>query len=247
MKQLQRLGKLSVHLYDNALNGKKEEYFGKITLRGSITTEDLAETLVEQGIGFTKEEILNIARSLSAAALEYVADGFSVKLDLCTVRASLSGIFKGANTSFNPETNMVTICYIASKQAREAIKKAEVVVEGTASRAMVINRVLDVKSGEENSSLTRGRPIKIYGTRLTVEGNDPQVGVWFINAADERQRIPVEQNDMVDNNPSQLTVVVPFLDDGEWYIEIITQSTANKSVMLRETRKTRYELPLEAL
>lgn len=247
MQQLPKNGKLTVQLYENTLTGKKDEFYGKILLRGSVSIEELADLLVDTGIGFTKEQILTISSRLADAALVCVADGFSVKLDTCTLRATINGVFTGSSAPFDPSLHTINITISPSSRAREAIRKAVVTVTGLAPGSMVINRVFDVKSGEENGRLTCGRSLKLFGTRLTIEGTAPKVGVWFISADDETKRIAVEPGDIVDNNPSQLTVVIPELENGEWYVEVTTQSSNTKGILLKEPRTTRFELPLIVL
>jgi hypothetical protein len=53
----------------------------------------------------------------------------------------------------------------------------------------------------------------------------------------------VADPDVVDNNPSQLTVTVPALAAGDYYVEVVTQSTAGQT-LIKEPRSYQYGLAL---
>lgn len=240
----QKHGKLAVQLYENSLTGRKDDYSGKVMLRGSVTIADLADQYVADGCPLSREQITDVWNKLADYALDYLSDGFSVRLGVCTATPSVNGTFIGSAATFNPAVHTLTASFTPSEKTRKTLKNAAVEVAGLARTGTVINRVLDVKSGEENSRLTVGRNLKIYGARLTVQGGEEAVGVWFVSAADETKRVRVDPSDIVDNHPAQLTIVIPPLESGEWFIEIITQGTLNKDVLLKEARSCRFELPL---
>ena len=97
---------------------------------------------------------------------------------------------------------------------------------GAAETGPVINRVEDLYTGTENSVLTPGRNLRIYGQRLRIAGDDPAaVGVWFVAVGETPERIRLDDRDLVDNDPSKLTLVVPSLAPGGYFVEIVTQST----------------------
>lgn len=85
--------------------------------------------------------------------------------------------------------------------------------------------------------------MKIFGQRLRVAGDNVAVGVWFITADESATRTRVSDREVVDNNPSQLTVTVPALTAGDYYVEVVTQSSTGQ-VLLKEPRSYRYELAL---
>lgn len=247
MEQLPKKTRLKIYLYENMLTDKKDEFFGKVDTSGFVTIEELADMLVAGGSRYTREQLLGASDEIAQAAFTSVANGFTVKLKTCTLRATISGTFTGARAQFDPNQHTIGVSCSPSPHARETVKKAVVTVSGLAPAVMYINRVYDVKSGEENGRLTCGRSLKIYGGRLTIQGSDPKVGVQFVSATDELVRVPVESDDIVDNTPSQLTVVVPTLDNGEWYLEVTTQSGKGKGQLLKEARTTRFEIPLIVL
>ena len=131
-----------------------------------------------------------------------------------------------------------------SAALREAMKAATVVVQGVATSGTVINKVQDMYSDEENGIITPNRNLKIFGQRLKIVGENPaDVGVWFIKSDDETARVKVDERDIIDNNPSQLTVVTPALAAGEYYVEVATQYSKG-ATLLKEPRTFRFELPL---
>jgi Domain of unknown function (DUF4469) with IG-like fold len=100
-----------------------------------------------------------------------------------------------------------------------------------AESSAAILQVTDVKSGSVNDLLTPGRNLKIAGSKIKVAGNDPFIGVFFVNTT-SNVRTMVEESDMVTNNPSELIVVIPALPAGTYQLEVVTQYAG--SMMLKE-------------
>ncbi|WP_148285377.1 DUF4469 domain-containing protein, partial [Flavobacterium sp. B17] len=86
------------------------------------------------------------------------------------------------------------------------IPNIEVSILGVAESSAVILQVTDVKSGSVNDLLTPGRNLKILGSKIKVTGEDPSVGIYFVDATTQA-KTKVEQSDIViNNNPSDYIV-----------------------------------------
>ncbi|SEM53899.1 protein of unknown function [Chryseobacterium taichungense] len=97
----------------------------------------------------------------------------------------------------------------------------------------MILQVTDVKSDFVNDLLTSGRNLEIAGSTMKVTGEDPSVGVFFVNAA-MQARIKLEASDIVTNNPSEVMVVIPELAAGTYEIKVVTQYAG--IIILKEPR-----------
>jgi hypothetical protein len=65
--------------------------------------------------------------------------------------------------------------------------------------------------------------------------------VWFVEAGEAAARTRVDDRDMVDNNPAALTVVIPPLAAGGYFVEVVTQSGSNSKTQIKEARTYRFE------
>jgi hypothetical protein len=121
---------------------------------------------------------------------------------------------------------------------RKELEQVTVEILGVADTGAVIAQVLDVRTGSVNDLLTPLRNLKITGHKIKVAGDDPDVGVYFINSA-TTERTQVEAEDIVTNNPSEVIVVTPALAAGTYQVEIVTQFTVG--TLLKDPRTTTFD------
>lgn len=230
---------LKIQTFDNALTERKDDSTGKVMLNGSVGMEQLARDILPVVGDVQYETIMGIANRLVEAAIKRLQMGCAVNFGICHARPSVSGPFYGKDPRFNPEINSIGVSISATQGVREAMKSIPVEMAGVAPTGPVINYVTDVKTGEMNGALTPVRNLKIYGVRLMIAGESEQNGVYFVSA-NEGERVKVDVTDMVDNTPSQLTVLTPDLSAGEWYVEVVTQYSNGKTTV-KEPRTYRFE------
>ena len=115
-----------------------------------------------------------------------------------------------------------------------------------ASKVVILGKattVEDLFTGMDNGSITPGRNLRIHGQRLRIAGNDPAVvGVWFVAAGESAERIRLDDRDLIDNDPSKLTLIAPTLPSGGYFVEIVTQSSSSAKQLLKEPRTYRFEI-----
>lgn len=235
--------KLNVSLYDNPLTPEKDDYTAKVQLNGTLTNEQIANEIVAERTEYRADTILNILNISDEIKRTRLASGYAINDGVSQMYPAVSGRFVGAGAQFDSALHSVGVTMVASSALRTAMAQTKVVVQNIAAVGPVINKVLDVYSGKENSIITPNRSLKIFGQRLRVVGDNAAVGVWFITADESATRTRVSDREVVDNNPSQLTVTVPALTAGDYYVEVVTQSSTGQ-VLLKEPRSYRYELAL---
>ena len=106
---------------------------------------------------------------------------------------------------------------------------------------MASNNIIEVKdsvSGKVNESLISGGVAEIYGTGIKVVGDNAGNGVYFVK--DDGTKVKVTT--LVQNNPSNLIVLVPTLEGGSYTIEVVTQYGSGKD--LKESRTVTFTHPL---
>jgi hypothetical protein len=120
-------------------------------------------------------------------------------------------------------------------------------VIGEVEGSFHIAHVLDITSGSENDILTPNLPLKIWGHKIKVEGDNAANGVYFVHQA-TKERIKVPKNGFVDNNPSEITVVIPNLPlAGTYKLEITTQYSHGSHSSLKDPKTTTFEHILTTL
>ena len=235
---------LNVRLYDNPLTPEINDYTGKVQLNGTLYNTDVARKIVEQRSEFRYETILNILQIADDVKRTAIATGYSVVDGVSQMRPSVMGRFDGAAASYNPAIHSKSVTMAASAELRKAIAASKVVIMGATTTGPVINRVEDIYTTTDNGVITPGRNLRIYGQRLRIAGDDTAVGVWFVAVGEASERIRLDDRDLVDNDPSKLTLVVPSLAPGGYFVEIVSQTSGNKTTLLKEPRSYRFEILL---
>lgn len=233
---------LNVTLHDNVLTPEANDYTGRVKLNGTWYNTTVARKITEQRSELRYETILSILNMADDIKRSGIASGYSVIDGVAHIRPSVTGRFEGKAAQFDPAVHSKGASMSASPELRQALTASKVTVLGPAQVGPVINRVEDVFSGTENALLTPGRNLRIQGQNLRIAGNDPAVtGVWFVEAGEAAARTRVDDRDMVDNNPAALTVVIPPLAAGGYFVEVVTQSGSNSKTQIKEARTYRFE------
>jgi hypothetical protein len=236
---------LNVVLYDNALTPDPNDRTGMVKLNGTWYNTTVARKIVEQRSELRYETILSILNVADELKRTAIATGYSVIDGVSHMRPAVAGPFRGDAAQYDPAVNKKSVNMSPAPELHRALEASKVAVIGPAPTGPVINRVEDIYSNTENSMLTPGRNLRIYGQRLRIAGDDPAViGVWFVGADETGLRVRVDDRDLVDNQPSTLTLIVPPLVPGGYFVEITTQSTGNSKVLHKTPRTFRFEVVL---
>jgi len=116
---------------------------------------------------------------------------------------------------------------------RKELQSVSVEILGVADASLSIAQVVDVRTGSVNDLLTPNRNLKITGYKLKIAGENPLNGVYFVNQTTQ-VRTKVDTADIVTNNPSELIILIPTLEAGQYKLEVVTQYGI--SVILKDTR-----------
>jgi hypothetical protein len=231
-------------LYDNPLTPDPNDCTGKVQLTGTVYNANIARTLVDRGSEVKYDTIMSILNSADGIKRESLSTGHSVIDGVAQMRPSITGRFDGQASRFNPEIHSLVVVMTPTNETNRLMAGSKAVVIGTASTGPMIGKVEDVYTKNVNGVITPGRNLRISGQRLRIAGSDASVGVWFI-VASTSERIRLDDRDLVNNDPSELTIVVPQLAPDGYFLEVVTQSSGNsKNQLLKEPRTYRFETML---
>lgn len=108
----------------------------------------------------------------------------------------------------------------------------------------VIDDVTGVSTQAINETLTPGGQFIVSGHKIKVAGDKPEVGVYFVSAADPSQRVKVAGH-LAKNTETLVSGIIPALSAGRWKLEIVTQYSSMDN-FLKEPRTITlaYELTI---
>ncbi|MDR1073917.1 MAG: DUF4469 domain-containing protein [Treponema sp.] len=179
------------------------------------------DRILQTGAGLTRNDVLSVLEAEKQVIYAMLADGEAVTTDLFNAYPSVQGVFSGAEDSFDPKRHRVKIHLSEGASLRSVEDQVKTRKVQPGQTGAFIASVTDVKSGSANNLLTPGRPLRIYGSKLKITGDDPSVGVYFKGA--DGSEVKVDITDMVENKPSEVIVMIPALAAGEWTLRLVTQ------------------------
>lgn len=235
--------KVMVELYDLPITGRKDDRFGHVVTRKSLTEDDLVKIVVSRRTDLNAATLKASIDILKQAAIEQVCNGASVAFGLGFFGLRVKGVFTGDNARWDSSKHSLSARVIPTAELREAIGATDVEVRGMAASGTVINSVTDMASGEENRKLTPGSGVNLSGTRIRIEGDDPSVGLKLVDM-ETGEETAVPSGSILVNNPSNVMFIVPSgLPEGDYRLVLTTQSTGYKK-LLKEPRSHEFEYPL---
>lgn len=228
---------LNAWLYDNPLTEDPNDYVGKTKSNGNVNNEDIAHEIVEEGSEVKVETIINILNLSDKKKAQKVAQGHHLNTPLCNGYIGLTGAFRGKSAKFEKGTHRLVSNFSMGSELRAALETVTVDILGVAPTGPVIGNVEDSLSGELNSIITPNNVIKVNGSKIKIEGDDANVGIWFVNV-NGGNKVKVTQ--LITNERSDVVAMVPALEAGSYELELVTQGSGG-GTLLKEARSITFE------
>ena len=230
---------IKAYLYDNVLTDNPNDLIARVSSERSLSIKDICQSAVARGGADISAAAMEHAVNLWLKEMGYrLCDGFSANAQWFTVHPSIKGVFDSPSEKFSPEKHTVAFDFNQGSLLRKELATVDVQILGVADSSLFIAQVIDVKTGSVNDLLTPNRNLRISGSKIKIAGDDPDNGVYFANQSGALMK--VDDSDIVNNNPSELIIVIPALAAGEYQVKIITQySSSNAS--LKEPRTVTFD------
>jgi hypothetical protein len=220
-----------------------DDFYAKVISERTLDIDDICDSSVGRGNAPTTKEAMKINVELFFKEMCYLLkDGFSVNLGYFIVTLCIKGVFRGIRDRFDRSRHSLYFLFTQGEILRREVSDVEVEITGTGDAGTLILEVVDVKTGLVNDRITPDRNLRIKGSKLKLAGDNPNVGVYFINEA-TGEIIKVEADEIVDNKPSELVIVTPQLSAGLYLIQVTTQFSSG-SALLKEPRTVIFDKTL---
>lgn len=227
-------------LRENLLTPAPGNYMAQVADVGSYTLDEIINLMMEKGSSVTRADAAAVLQVYGEVCALLVANGAALNTPLMNASMSISGVFDGANDSFDRRRHAVNLNMTAGTLLRDALASVKCEKTQIASTDPYITEVKDVVSDTVNSALTKGGIVQITGSRLKFDAKDETQGIFFV----PETGAPVRATVVAENKPARLTALIPqTLDAGIRYIEIRTKLLDNNKSL--KTMKTgRFAKPL---
>jgi hypothetical protein len=224
-----------VELYDLPLTDKKDDRFGRVVTTKSLNEDDLIRLAVARRTDLNPSTLRSSLDILKDVAAEELANGASVYFGLGYFNLLVNGVFVGDHAKWNPEVNSLHVKATPSVEVRNTVKNIHVDVRGMAQSGLVINTVLDVASGKENTNLTPGGGVNLAGAKIRIAGDSPDNGIALTEQCSGTVT-RIAPTAILVNEPSKVSFIAPAdLTPGDYKLSLTTQYS-HSSVLLKEPR-----------
>lgn len=219
-------------MVDNTVTAdNKDDKILLLESAGSMNLTQIYDEMKAEDTGLRQETLVHVVTLYERIVARFLLNGYNVNTDLFHAVARFSGVIE--NGKWNPEKNSINIIFNQDKLIREEISNTDVKILGIKSDVMYILETEDKKTKLKDGTATAGRNFFVRGAMLKVAGNAPEVGVTF--TSESGTVLKLEEDEIVTNKPSELTLLIPStLADGTYTLTVTTQY--GKSQLLKTPR-----------
>ena len=231
---------LKYSLRENLLTPAPDDYMAQAADVRSYTLDEIIDLMMEKGTTLTRADVAATLQVYGEVVSAIIKDGSAVNTPLMNTSMSISGVFDGANDSFDKKRHTVNLNITAGTLLRDAITKVKCEKTEGASTDPYITEVTDIVTGTANTTLTKGGVVQLVGARLKFDAKDAAQGIFFVPETGEAVRAAV----IAENKPARLMAIIPAdLAAGTYYIEVRTKIDMGGKKL--KTHKTgRFNKPL---
>lgn len=227
-------------LRENLLTPAPDDYMAQAADVRSYTLDEIIDLMMEKGTTLTRADVAATLQVYGEVVSAIIKDGSAVNTPLMNTSMSISGVFDGANDSFDKKRHTVNLNITAGTLLRDAVTKVKCEKTEGVSTDPYITEVTDIVTGAVNTTLTKGGVVQLVGSRLKFDAKDEAQGIFFVPETGEAVRAAV----IAENKPARLMAIIPAdLAAGTYYIEVRTKIDMGGKKL--KTHKTgRFNKPL---
>ena len=235
---------LKYALRENLLTPAPDDYMAQATDVRSYTLDEIIDLMMEKGTTLTRADVAATLQVYGEVVSAIIKDGSAVNTPLMNTSMSISGVFDGANDSFDKKRHTVNLNITAGTLLRDAVIKVKCEKTEGVSTDPYITEVTDIVTGTVNTTLTKGGVVQLVGSRLKFDAKDAAQGIFFVPETGEAVRAAV----IAENKPARLMAIIPAdLAAGNYYIEVRTKILeGNKSGKTLKTGRFNKALTVAA-
>uniref|UniRef100_UPI00046385A8 DNA-binding domain-containing protein n=1 Tax=Treponema pedis TaxID=409322 RepID=UPI00046385A8 len=220
-------------LRENLLTAKPDDYMAQVTDSQVFTLEDIIDRMVRRGTTVTRTDLVAIMQLYTEECSFIVEEGGTLNTPLINTSMSITGVFDGADDSFDKKRHAVSLNISAGTALKTALGKTKAVKTETAGTEPYITAVTDKLTGD-SETIKIGSVMEILGSRLKFVAKDTERGFFPVPGP-----VAVRCASCVENNPARLIVLLDAtVPAGEFTLEVRTKLTSNGSKKSKSLKKS---------
>ncbi len=229
-------------LRENLLTAKPDDYMAQVTDSQVFTLDNIIDRMVKRGTTVTRTDLAALMQLYTQECTYIVEEGGTLNTPLINTSYSISGVFDGADDSFDGKRHSINLNITAGTALKEALSQTKAVKTETASTDPYITSVLDKLNGSSDE-VKIGSVMEIIGSRLKFDPKDAEQGVFAVSGT-----TAVRCASVVENKPARLIVILDAtVPAGEFTLEVRTKLINNGSKKSKTLKKGYYHKTLKAV
>ncbi|EMB28833.1 DNA-binding domain-containing protein [Treponema denticola] len=234
---------LKYSLRENLLTPAPDDYMAQVADVRSYTLDEIIDLMMDKGTTLTRADVAATLQVYGEVCSSLIKDGAALNTPLMNTSMSISGVFDGANDSFDKKRHTVNLNITAGTLLRDAVTKVKCEKTEGASTDPYITEVTDIVTGAVNTTLTKGGVVQLVGSRLKFDAKDEAQGIFFVPETGEAVRAAI----IAENKPARLMAIIPAdLPAGTYYIEVRSKYSGG-GTKLKTVKKGSFGKPLTVM
>ena len=231
---------LKYSLRENLLTPAPDDYMAQATDVRSYTLDEIIDLMMEKGTTLTRADVAATLQVYGEVVSAIIKDGAALNTPLMNTSMSISGVFDGANDSFDKKRHTVNLNITAGTLLRDAVTTVKCDKTEGVSTDHYITEVTDIVTGTANTTLTKGGVVQLVGARLKFDAKDAAQGIFFVPETGN----PVRASVIAENKPARVMAIIPAdLAAGTYYIEVRSKHSGGGKP-LKAVKAGRFAKPL---
>ena len=229
-------------LRENLLTAKPDDYMAQVTDSQVFTLEDVIDRMVKRGTTVTRTDLAALMQLYTQECTYIVEEGGTLNTSLINTSFSISGVFDGADDSFDGKRHSVNLNINAGTALKDALTKVKASKAETVSTDPFITAVTDKLNGTTDT-VKIGSVMEIIGSRLKFDPTDEEQGVFAVSGT-----TAVRCASVIENKPARLIVILDAtVPAGDFTLEVRTKLTSDGSKKSKILKKGYYHKTLKAV
>ncbi len=216
-----------------SLQGHTEKFRAVPILQGTFSERQMVAAIALRNTGLPVQVISSIVNTLFSIRDERLAEGYIVHLGDTIYRPTIGGSYPTDKELVNSARVAV---YMTNSEKPVDGMQFEKVEERVDTSFAFIKSVYDVATEATNGQVTPVDMVELSGRRLSFDAADPELGVFFVDAATGDTFRAVRYGM---NRPSILIFNTPALVSGQEYVlQVRTRPNPEDEVKVTSTKFT---------
>jgi hypothetical protein len=221
--------KVKYYLLDNPMTSDPNDRKAQIFDYEVISEEDILEYITRQGSGITMGQAKANYEEIIGAHEYFLRRGAGINTEFLNIRPVVQGVFRDDDDKFDNGRHKLKYRTRLGRRYNRVTEDVKMEKVAPVSNAPLLVSIEDIASGTVNDTITPGGVATLSGMRLNFKKDDPQQGIFLIDAAKNEHHI----ERTLSHTGKQIVFVIPAtLTPDEYTLELRVLPSGNKELKI---------------